>query len=116
MKAAHGLGLALVLILAATACLPGEAAAGETITVEGTTHRNAELVEAAPGGAVYRTEEGEHVVLPWPALTPAQLSALAGKFPDAIENAICGVWHVRGTVFDVLDDGIVIQVTLPDGE
>lgn len=90
--------------------------AGETITVEGATHRNAEMVEVAPTGAVYETEGGEFVILPWADLSSAQLSSVKAKFPGAIENAMFEAHFIRGTVFQVNEDGVVIQVSLPEEE
>jgi hypothetical protein len=90
--------------------------AGETITVAGQTYANAEMVEVAPDGAAYETEDGEVVILPWIELSSSQLSAIKAKYPNAIANAKYGAFYVKGSVFHVNEDGHIIQIGLADEE
>lgn len=98
--------------------LPGPLAqAGETITVAGKTHVNAEMVDAAPGGAAFKTEEGEIVILPWAELSAGQLSAIKAKFPLAIQNAKYEAYRVKGSIFHVVEEGgHIVQISLGDEE
>lgn len=89
-------------------------AGGETITVDGVVHRNAEMIEVAPQGPAYRTEGGEIVILPWSDASEAQISGVKQKWPDAIDNAIFEAYYIKGTVFQPNDDGHIIQITLDD--
>ncbi|MEM9016513.1 MAG: hypothetical protein AAGC68_05835, partial [Verrucomicrobiota bacterium] len=88
--------------------------ASETIVVDGTTYPNAEMVEVAPDGAAFQVAEGELVIVPWASLSPAQLSAIRARFPGAVENAMFEAYWVKGTVFQVNRDGVVIQITIPE--
>jgi hypothetical protein len=90
--------------------------AGETITVDGKQYPNSEMIEVAPDGPAFRTEEGEVVILPWSDVSSAQLSAIKAKYPDAITNAMYEAYHVKGSVFHVNDDGHIIQIDVQDGD
>ncbi len=90
--------------------------AGETITVDGASYEDAEMVEVAPGGAIYQVQGGEYVVLPWEDLSSAQASVIKSRFPDAMENAMFDAHLVKGTVFQVNRDGVVIQIDIPERE
>lgn len=92
----------------------GNSLGGETITVDGTTHRNAEFAEVCREGLVYQTEEGGYLTLPWSATTPGQLSGARTKMPAAFDNALYDAHYVKGTVFQVSSDGVIIQIDLPE--
>lgn len=101
-------------LLSCVSAFPGWG--GETIVVNGETHEDAEMVEVGPDGAIYRTVAGDYIVLPWEDLSPAQVSAIKADFPEAIENAIYGAYLIKGTVFQVNRDGVIIQVAIPETE
>lgn len=105
----------LICFLALSVASVG-AVAGETITVDGTTYEDAEMVEVGPDGAIYETEGGEYVTLPWLALSPAQVSAIKARFPEAIENAMFEAHFIKGTVFQATSDGVIIQIDIPERE
>jgi len=102
------------LLGASIGLVSGLSSAGETITVAGTTHRDAEMVEICREGAIYRVEAETYVTLPWDQLTDPQRSTVKAKFAEAITNALYEAFYVEGTVFQVTPDGVVIQVTLSD--
>lgn len=102
-----------ILLFLFLAVLPA-AQAGETITVSGTEYRNAEWTEVSREGLIYKTEEGAYVTLPWSAATPAQISGARAKKPVAFDNALYDAHYVKGTVFQVKPDGVIIQVEIPD--
>lgn len=88
--------------------------AGETIRVEGTEHRNAEMVELCREGLIFKTEEGNYVTLPWASVTSPQLSAARAKMPAAFDNALYDGHWVKGTVFQARPDGVVVQIEIPE--
>lgn len=90
------------------------AKAGETITVGGTEHRNAEWVDVCREGLIYKTEEGAYVTLTWEDATPAQVSGARTKKPEAFDHALYDAYWVKGTVFQVKPDGVIIQVEIPE--
>ncbi len=90
------------------------AGAGETITVSGTEHRNAEWVDVCREGLIYKTESGAFVTLTWDAATPAQVSGARTKKPEAFDHALYDAYWVKGTVFQVKPDGVIIQVEIPE--
>lgn len=92
--------------------LSGNLSAGETITVAGTTHRDAEMVEICREGAIYRVAAETFVTLPWDQLSDPQRNTVKAKFATAIPNALYEAVYVEGTVFQVTPDGVVIQVSL----
>lgn len=102
-----------LLLLLFLATLPA-VQAGETITVAGTDHRNAEWVDVCREGLIYKTEEGAYVTLTWETATPAQVSAARTKKPEAFEHALYDAYWVKGTVFQVKPDGVIIQVEIPE--
>lgn len=102
-----------IFLLLFLAAIPA-AQAGETITVAGTDHRNAEWVDVCREGLIYKTEEGAYVTLTWDSATPAQVSAARTKKPGAFEHALYDAYWVKGTVFQVKPDGVIIQVEIPD--
>jgi len=87
---------------------------GETITVDGATHRNAEMVELCREGLIFKTEEGTYVTMPWASTSSAQLSAARVKMPTAFDNALYDAHFVKGSVFQVKPEGVIIQVELPE--
>lgn len=87
---------------------------GETITVAGAEHRNAEWTEVCREGLIYKTASGEYVTLPWGSATPAQISGARAKMPQAFDNALYDAHYVKGTVFQVKPDGVIIQVEIPE--
>lgn len=89
---------------------------GETITIEGETYEDAEMVEVGPEGAIYKTRDRDYVVLPWKNLSPAQVSALKLRFSEALENAMFGAYFIEGTVFQVVEEGVIIQIDIPKRE
>ncbi len=99
----------IVLVLAGSF-----ANAGETITVDGMEYLNSEMVEVCSDGAVYKTEEGEYVVLPWESLSEAQTSVLKARFKEGMMNAVYDAYLVKGSIFNVSKDGFVIQVSQED--
>lgn len=111
-KGMRSAALSLLSLIALTGYLFG----GETITVDGTTYTNAEMVEISPDGPAYQTEEGEIVILPWTGLSEAQLSTIKVKYPDAINNAMYEAYYIKGFVFHVSDDGHIIRISVEDGE
>jgi hypothetical protein len=88
--------------------------AGETITVAGADHRNAEWVDVCREGLIYKTEAGEYVTLTWAEATPAQVSGARTKKPEAFDHALYDAYWVKGTVFQVKPDGVIIQVEIPE--
>lgn len=88
--------------------------AGETITVAGTEHRNAEWVDVCREGLIYKTEAGTYVTLTWDDATPAQVSGARTKKPEAFDHALYDAYWVKGTVFQVKPDGVIIQVEIPE--
>lgn len=102
-----------ILLLLFLAAIPA-ARAGETIKVAGTDHRNAEWVDVCREGLIYKTEEGAFVTLTWDSATPAQVTAARTKKPEAFEHALYDAYWVKGTVFQVKPDGVIIQVEIPE--
>jgi hypothetical protein len=90
--------------------------AGERITVAGTDYPNAEVTDVSRDGVIYKVENGTFVTLPWADTTAAQLSAVRAKFPGAMENALYDAHYVKGSVFQVNADGVVIQIDLDEGD
>jgi hypothetical protein len=90
------------------------AEAGETINVAGTEHRNAEWVDVCREGLVYKTEAGAYVTLAWDDATQAQVSGARTKKPEAFDHALYDAYWVKGTVFQVKPDGVIIQVEIPE--
>ena len=88
--------------------------AGESITVAGVEHRNAEWTDLCREGLIYKTESGEYVTLPWDSATPAQISGARAKMPQAFDNALYDAHYVKGTVFQVKPEGAIIQVEIPE--
>jgi hypothetical protein len=88
--------------------------AGETITVAGADHRNAEWVDVCREGLIYKTEAGEYMTLTWAEATPAQVSGARTKKPEAFDHALYDACWVKGTVFQVKPDGVIIQVEIPE--
>lgn len=92
-------------------------ASSETIEVDGASYFNAELVEVCKDGAVYRVEgESSFVTLPWAGLSASQLAAVKAKFSGAMENAKFDACLVKGTVFQITPDGVVVQIDLVEDE
>ena len=109
--------LRIICILVGTGILfVSSGISGETIIVDGQTYANAEMVEVAPDGAAYKTEDDEIVILPWAELSSSQLSAIKAKYPNAITNAKYEAYYVKGSVFHVNEDGHIIQIDLADKE
>ena len=90
--------------------------AGETITVDGKTYEDAEMVEVGPDGVFFKTKAREYVVLPWESLSPGQVSAIKLRFAEGLENAMFGAYLIKGTVFHVVEEGVVIQIDIPKRE
>ena len=109
----RALSLLMFLMLAVICSLP--AAAGEKITVAGTDYPNAEMTDLSRDGIIYKAEDGTYVTLPWVDVSAAQLSAVKAKFAGALENALYDAHYVKGTVFQVSPDGVIIQIDLDEG-
>jgi hypothetical protein len=90
------------------------APAGEKITVGGTDYPNAEMTEVSRDGIIFKAEDGSYVTLLWADVSAAQLSAVKVKFAGALENALYDAHYVKGTVFQVSPDGVVIQIDLDE--
>jgi len=110
MRISAALTLPLVLLFFT---LP--APAGEKITVAGTDYPNAELTDVSRDGIIFKVEDGSYVTLPWADTSAAQLSAVRAKFAGALENALYDAHYVKGTVFQVSPDGVIIQIDLEEG-
>lgn len=102
------------LVLAGLFAVMGWVQGGETITVSGAEHRNAEWVDVCREGLIYKTEAGEYVTLTWAEATPAQVSGARTKKPEAFDHALYDAYWVKGTVFQVKPDGVIIQVEIPE--
>ncbi len=88
--------------------------AGEKITVAGTDYPNAEMADVSRDGVIYKAEDGSHVTLLWADTSAPQLSAVKAKFAGALENALYDAHYVKGTVFQVTPDGVIIQIDLEE--
>lgn len=97
------------------ALLLSNAAGGEKITVGGTEYPNAELTDVCRDGVIFKTEDDTYVTLPWTDTSSAQLSVVKAKFAEALSNALYDAQYVKGTVFQVTPDGVIIQITLVEG-
>ncbi|MEO0416190.1 MAG: hypothetical protein AAF226_14680 [Verrucomicrobiota bacterium] len=104
----------LILFLTALFCNPS--LAGEVLKVNGTTYRNAEVIEVTKSGPIYKTEDETIVPLEWAELTPQQLHNLRTKNKESLMNVILGAKYARGTVFQANKDGVIIQITLENEE
>lgn len=102
------------LTLVSTFLISSIALSGETITVDGTAYPNSEMVEISKEGVIYKTEGGEHVTLPWASLSPAQVSAVKARHKEGLMNAVYDAYVVKGSVFHVNQDGVIIQVSQED--
>ena len=91
------------------------AAGGEKITVAGTEYPNAELTDVCRDGVLFKTEDGKYVTLPWADTSSAQLSVVKAKFAEGLSNALYDAQYVKGTVFQVSPDGVIIQISLVEG-
>ncbi len=85
--------------------------AGETVEVDGTTYRNAEMDDVEPTGVRYKTEEGKFVVLPWTQLNETQLKTVKGRFQEGMQNLVLGAYAVIGTVFQLKDGDVIVQIS-----
>lgn len=99
-------------MLLALVSLPAESA--EKITVAGSDYPNAEMTDVSRDGIIYKAEDGSYVTLPWADVTAAQLSAVKVKFAGALENALYDAHYIKGTVFQVSPDGVIIQIDLEE--
>jgi len=102
-----------LLVLLVLVSLPAESA--EKITVAGSDYPNAEMTDVSRDGIIFKAEDGSYVTLPWADVTAAQLSAVKAKFAGALENALYDAHYVKGTVFQVSPDGVIIQIDLEEG-
>ncbi len=105
-----GLGVFAALFLFSASAVP----AGEAITVSGTAYRNAEWVDVCREGLIYKTESGNYVTVSWAEATSSQVAAARTKKPGAFENALYDAYWVKGTVFQVNPDGVILQVEIPE--
>ena len=90
------------LTLVSAFLITATALSGETITVDGTAYPNSEMVEISKEGVIYKTEGGEHVTLPW------------ARHKEGLMNAVYDAYVVKGSVFHVNQDGVIIQVSQED--
>lgn len=88
----------------------------DRVTIDGTEYRSARLTEVCREGLIYRTKEDGFVTLPWAELTESQEKTLKSKFKDALLNSMYRGFHIKGTVFHVSEDGLVIQIDDVDEE
>ena len=89
--------------------------AAEKISVGGTDYPNAELTDVSRDGIIFKIEDGSYVTLPWADTTAAQLSTVKAKLPEALGNALYDAHYVKGTVFQITPDGVIIQIDLLEG-
>ncbi len=92
------------------------AGAGETIVVNGTRHDNAEMADLCREGLIFRTASGEFVTLPWADVTSAQVAGARARMAGAFDNALYDAHYIKGTVFQAKPEGLIVQITLPEGE
>ena len=97
------------------ALLPLTVIGGEKITVAGTDYPNAELTDVCREGVIFKTEDASYVTLPWADTSSAQLSVVKAKFAVGLSNALYDAQYVKGTVFQVTPDGVIIQIDLVEG-
>jgi len=103
-----------LLVAASLAVLVSWTEGGETIQVAGTEYRNAEMADLCREGLIFKTEDGKYVTLPWASTSSAQLSAARAKLSAAFDNALYDAHFVKGSVFQVIPEGVVIQVEIPE--
>ncbi len=94
----------------------GGMAYADRVTVDGTEYRSARLTEVCREGVIYKTKEDGFVTLPWAELTESQKKTLNSRFKEALKNALYHGYYVKGTVFHVSADGVVIQIDTLDEE
>ncbi len=82
----------------------------DRVTVDGIEYRSARMTEVCREGVIYKTKEDGFVTLPWAELTESQEKTLKSKFKDALLNSMYRGYYVKGTVFHVSEDGVVIQI------
>jgi hypothetical protein len=104
----------LLILLSVLLTVVFDAGAGERITVGGTEYSNTEMVDLSREGLIFKCEDGTYVTLPWADTSAAQLSAAKAKHPAAFGNALYDAHYVKGTVFQVGPDGVIIQITLQE--
>lgn len=104
--------LSLGALLFALGFGASSAPAGEKISIQGSDYPNAELTDVSREGIIFKTEDGSYVTLPWAETTAVQVSAVKAKLPDALSNALYDAHYVKGTVFQVTPDGVIIQIDL----
>ena len=102
-----------LLVLLVFLSFPAESA--EKITVAGSDYPNAEMTDVSRDGIIYKAEDGSYVTLPWADVSTAQLSVVKTKFAGALENALYDAHYIKGTVFQVSPDGVIIQIDLAEG-
>jgi len=88
----------------------------DRVTVDGTEYRSARMVEVCREGIIYKTKGDGFVTLPWAEINESQTRTLKSKFKDSLMNAVFRGYFVKGTVFQVNKDGVVIQIDTLDEE
>ncbi len=103
-----------VLFLLVCFCLVSVSpVSGETIESKGKSYFDAELYEINRAGAIYKVDgDAEYVTLLWSELSASQLSAVKTKFPKGLDNVRYDACFVKGSVFQVTPDGVIIQIEL----
>ncbi len=100
-----------------TLVVTGLATAGETITLNGQTIRNCEIVELTRDGVVYQSGDTDDLhVVPWAQLTAVQQDVLRKQHNKALVNAICDARYVKGSVFEANKDGVIVQIDIPESD
>lgn len=112
----HSSGFLYAFSLAGIFLCGAGAAYADRVTVDGTEYRSARLTEVCREGVIYKTKEDGFVTLPWAELTESQKKSLKSKLKDSLLNSMYRGYYVKGTVFHVSDDGVVIQVETLDEE
>lgn len=106
--------LSIGVLISGLLPLPQMAGGGEKITVAGTDYPNAELTDVSREGVIFKVEDGSYVTLPWAETTSAQQSVVKTKFAEGLSNALYDAHYVKGTVFQVIPDGVIIQIDLQE--
>ncbi|MCP5539165.1 MAG: hypothetical protein H7A53_02815 [Akkermansiaceae bacterium] len=83
----------------------------DSIKITGRSYDDAEMIDLAPEGIVYKTGGG-NVVMPWDEAGPFQFAKIKTDFAEAFENLRTGAYWIEGTIFERHKDGFIIQNTI----
>ena len=107
MKIQQILPILLITSLAAILTAP---AAARPFELDGVRYSGAEMFEVGEDGVYYKLEEGGYLRVPWEKLDAYQVAEIREKFLASMTNLRLKALWVDGTVFQKIDEGVVVQL------